>query len=360
MTMYGDDLHFRPFRDRVDRLLRAAQQIASRTIVLVGAKKRRALTEQTRKTITRGGDLALFLLDDAHDLFNEAEFVVTFAQEEETNDVLEKCFERLVDARDLLVKYLEGTTRTGVRAYVLDADLEAREMKDFPYDSILVPKAGSEEFLFLARSRAPKDFGQWPFHVQCTVGVPLGHAREVMRLFLARGAGIQWSRQAQYGTIPEMIDIFRRVDDELRPDGTTTMEVLFLFYYHLETANSRKNSPFVIRHRFSELLSLIPTAQRKTVQRLWPEIQRARHANLADDKSMMGVTTIPLDTSDTADDTMIYIEIRFFSEIVLHELLGGRSRQQPYLMAAPQGKTDAQWSRRVRLGDLDRLRSSDG
>lgn len=176
------------------------------------------------------------------DIFNDAEFVITFKDPINTHlDELPTTIkQKIYDAFQHLMDYIQKQDLKSESLTVYEIIPGKRRRRDlhFPFKISI----SNDDLLFLSRHEHVK-WETLPFFLQCTFGTELQHVVSLMTTLVQ-----------MYGKDTILLEL----DKYSRQIISPLCQSLFVLYmYHIMTQYNRKASIFIIRHLFASLLKLM-------------------------------------------------------------------------------------------------------
>jgi len=212
---------------------------------------------------------------DIIEIFNDAEFLVTFETQEEwetdritlLNGIITKL---KVGATELEKTLTEKTTKLKVAFLKLltaqNAQIRTLTDEEFPYKAGYTLKDLDDQTYYLMSHEKQMTLSRARFYTQITMGVPLEDIIKVMAILTDEcrrcAEHLDPKDAEQLKIFPEIIaKIAQTVGIQPIKDYPIVYIELVLFIYTFRTKEKRKAAPFIVRHSMVHLLNLLEPEQ---------------------------------------------------------------------------------------------------
>ena len=212
---------------------------------------------------------------DIIEIFNDAEFLVTFQQEEEWETdrimILNGIITKLkMGATELEMTLAEQTTKLKVATLKLltaqNAQIRALTDKEFPYKAGYSLKDVEDKTYYLMSHEKQMTLSRARFYTQITMGVGLEYVIKVMAILTDEcrrcAEHLDPKDAEQLKILPEIIArVSQTIGERPIKDHPIVYIELVLFIYTFRTKEKRKAAPFIVRHSMVHLLNLLEPEQ---------------------------------------------------------------------------------------------------
>lgn len=212
---------------------------------------------------------------DIIEIFNDAEFLVTFQEEEEWETdritILNGIITKLkMGATELEITLAEQTTKLKVNTLKLltAQNAQIRELTDqeFPYKAGYTLKDVEDQTYYLMSHEKQMTLSRARFYTQITMGVSLEGILKVMAILTDEcrrcAEHLDPKDVEQLKIFPETIArVAQTIGVQAIKDYPIVYIELVLFLYTFRTKGKRKTAPFIVRHSMVHLLNLLEPEQ---------------------------------------------------------------------------------------------------
>lgn len=247
---------YKKWRDQTATSLQLSLQIQ---------KKQQSVQQKIRIPIT----------SDITEIFNDAEFLVTFETEEEWSTdritIINGIITKLkMGASELEKTLTKITTKLKVSALKLltvqSAPIRLLTDEEFPYKAGYTVKDVEDQTYYLMSHEKQMTLSRARFYTQITMGVSLEDIIQVMAILTdeCRRCSEYLDPQdaEQLKIFPEIIaKIAQTVGIQIISSHRIVYSVLVLFIYSFRTKDNRKAAPFIVRHSMVHILKLLKPEQ---------------------------------------------------------------------------------------------------
>jgi hypothetical protein len=212
---------------------------------------------------------------DIIEIFNDAEFLVTFQHEEEWETdritILNGIITKLkMGATELEMTLAEQTTKLKVATLKLltaqNAQIRALTDEEFPYKAGYSLKDVEDKTYYLMSHEKQMTLSRARFYTQITMGVGLEDVIKVMAILTDEcrrcAEHLDPKDAEQLKIFPEIITrVSQTIGIQPIKDHPIVYIELVLFIYTFRTKEKRKAAPFIVRHSMVHLLNLLEPEQ---------------------------------------------------------------------------------------------------
>lgn len=265
--------------------------------------------------------------DKIKSLFNDAEFVVTFANSKNiTTDLFEYMIEKFKSCIKLIKSMISKFNE--IEEINISSDtiqLFNRRIK-FPYKYITSSKKFKNLKLFFIEN--PNSIGDCRFVFQCTLGIPILESMNIMIYLMDIAVKNKVrSKKDNFDNIVEMVNIIMERGDFKTDRQDFLKNYLFLFFYSYLTKNIRKSkAEFVIRHSFTREMSCnLTLAEKRKIESLLDPKDLLDYFHYTHFTSQQNIVKLyqfqnirDVGLPHIFDGETVLIEFRLFNSILLH------------------------------------------